>query len=105
MSPHVSVKLLTLAQAMGHGLLKHRGKWLDFVLRQMQRKPKIKWTNRDREQSKAREQWTQKLSEAGEESERCGTESEDREACADLRVIFVYMREDIKKKVRMGNMS
>ena len=105
MSPHVSVQLLTPAQAIGHGLLKHRGKWLDFVLRQMQREMKIKWTNRDREHSKAREQWTQKLSEAGEESERCCPESEDQEACADLRVIFVYVPTDIKKKVRMGNMS
>ena len=65
MIPHLSDKLLTPAQAIGQGLLLHRGKWLDFVLRPMRRKVKIKWTNRDREQSKGREQWAQKLSEAG----------------------------------------
>lgn len=39
------VKLLTLAQVKEGGLLWHRGKQLDSVLRRMQRKIKIKHTN------------------------------------------------------------
>ena len=88
MSPHASVPLPTPAQAIGRHLLKRRGKWLDFGLRQTERKVKTKCTNRDQEQSKASEQCTRKLSAAGEESAHSYPESGHQEDGADLRVTF-----------------